>query len=52
MNKERLMQIRAVIRSWLVWNDWNKAQREVLTDILIYIEQTLIERTLENEQNE
>lgn len=39
MSKERLEEIKWVIRSWLAWDVWNDKQRDVLNDILAYMEQ-------------
>src|SRR5690625_2880654 len=39
MSKERLEELKGVLRSWEVWKDWNDAQRKVLKDLLYYLEQ-------------
>ena len=38
MSKERLEEIKGVLKSWEVWNDWNEAQRKVLKDPVYYLE--------------
>jgi len=39
MIKNTPEEIIDVVKSWLVWKDWNDAQRQVLNDILSYMDQ-------------
>lgn len=36
---KRLEEIKGIIHSWLAWDSWNDKQMDVLTDILVYMEQ-------------
>jgi len=52
MSKERLEENKGVIHSWLAWDTWNEKQREVLNDILMYIEQAERAEELEKQRKE
>lgn len=38
MSKERLEELKGVLKSWEAWNDWNESQRIVLKDLTYYLE--------------